>query len=270
MGIYYGNKDTCDFASKKYIQINSCGTTSAGGVSYTVIRDAGREDYHLIYVTRGTVIATYNGRMHTMTPGDFLIYPPHAPQWYERSGESCDRWIHFNGFQVADILDDAGINVGVTRCRPSSEVKALFDRIRPRADVGSADAYNSDTGLLVALLYALGNASSTDSATFDSRIASCIAFMNDSYTKPITVSLLASRCNLSDSRFLALFKHEMGVSPISYLQNLRIEQAKHLLQSTRLSVGEVSVSVGYEDPLYFSKVFKSHVGISPQGYRENY
>lgn len=270
MGIYYGNKDTCDFASNKYIQINSCGTTSAGGVRYTVTRESGREDYHLIYVTRGTVNVMYDKVKHTLSAGDFVIYPPRSPQWYERSGESCDRWIHFNGFQAEEILSDAGINFGVTHCRPSNEIKALFDRIRPRTDEKSVASFNSDTGLLVALLYALGNASNTDSATLDLRIATCIAFMNDSYSHQISISRLASLCNLSESRFLALFKQETGFSPISYLQRLRIEQSKHLLQSTKLSISEISASVGYDDPLYFSKIFKARVGISPQGYRENY
>ena len=270
MAIYYGERDTCNFESNKYIQINSCGITSTGGTEYRVIRERGRVDYHLLYVTKGAVKVRYELEEHTLSAGDFVIYPPHSPQWYERSRESCDRWIHFNGFQVEEILADAKIGPGVFGCRFSNEIKAIFDRITPRTDAKRANCYDFETGHLVSLLYALGNTLAGNSTELDSRISDCIAFINDNYSSCLSIAQLSAVCNLSESRFLALFKQELGISPISYLQNLRMEQAKHLLMSTSLAVSEISASVGYDDPLYFSKLFKSHFGISPKAYRENY
>ena len=270
MAIYYGEKDTCNFESKKYIQITSCGITNTGGTEYKVIRESGRVDYHLLYVTKGTIRVRYELEEHALSAGDFVIYPPHTPQWYERSCGSCDRWIHFNGFQVEEILADAKIAPGVFSCRYSNEIKAIFDRITPRTDAKRAQDYNLETGLLVSLLYALGNTLTGNSNELDSRISDCISFINDNYSRCLSIAQLSAVCSLSESRFLALFKQELGISPISYLQNLRLEQAKHLLVSTSLTVSEISASVGYDDPLYFSKLFKSHFGVSPKGYRGYY
>lgn len=60
----------------------------------------------------------------------------------------------------------------------------------------------------------------------------------------------------------------MGEPPQSYLNRTVIEKAKTLLEDTALSVGEIALKLGFTDPLYFSRLFKKHCGISPKSYRE--
>lgn len=83
----------------------------------------------------------------------------------------------------------------------------------------------------------------------------------------INIKELANSCNLSQSRFMYLFKEQTGMSPHAYLQALRIKNSMTLLTSTRLKIVEVGKQCGYEDSLYFSRVFKKNVEISPQEYR---
>lgn len=65
-----------------------------------------------------------------------------------------------------------------------------------------------------------------------------------------------------------LFKEEIGMTPLAYQQTLRIKDTMSALISTRQSINEIAAQVGYENPLYFSRVFKKLVGVSPREYRK--
>ena len=63
------------------------------------------------------------------------------------------------------------------------------------------------------------------------------------------------------------FKAATGTTLIEYLQNLRIEEAKRLLEGGRTAVDEICVAVGYEDPSFFRRLFKRRTGLAPAQYR---
>ena len=66
-----------------------------------------------------------------------------------------------------------------------------------------------------------------------------------------------------------LFKSQTGVSPIKYLITRRMEEAQHLLRETDLPIRAIAEKVGYDDPAYFSQIFKRTVGSSPLSYRNS-
>ncbi len=82
-----------------------------------------------------------------------------------------------------------------------------------------------------------------------------------------TVTGLARMANLSTSHFSALFKSTTGVSVMEYLQRLRSARARELLTTTDAPIGEIAASVGYEDPLYFSRLFRRLNGMSASEFR---
>ena len=83
-----------------------------------------------------------------------------------------------------------------------------------------------------------------------------------------TVEYLASELGISTVHLRRIFSSFSEISPIKYINNIRFEQAKMLLLSSNLTVGEIAISVGFSDPFHFSKVFKASVGIAPSEYRE--
>ncbi len=90
------------------------------------------------------------------------------------------------------------------------------------------------------------------------------------YTKLLTIQQLAAHAGTSPRNFLRRFKSCTGETPSTYLQKVRIEAAKRLLERERLSVDEIRYRVGYEDPRSFRRLFKRLSGITPTAYRKKF
>lgn len=86
------------------------------------------------------------------------------------------------------------------------------------------------------------------------------------YDSSITNEMLAKYCGVSTVYFRKCFEAAMGVSPIRYLHDFRIRQAKNILSSDFSTIAQVAESVGYNSVYHFSKMFKSYTGISPSEY----
>jgi two-component system response regulator YesN len=83
----------------------------------------------------------------------------------------------------------------------------------------------------------------------------------------LSLSDVASRVNLSPSHFSVVFSHETSQTFKDYLTETRIKKAKEMLRMSPLRSAEISYQVGYNDPHYFSYVFKKNTGLSPTEFR---
>ncbi len=92
-------------------------------------------------------------------------------------------------------------------------------------------------------------------------------YMNDNYTKELTLTKLAARMHLAPIYFSRKFKEYFGLAPINYIIELRLHEAAVLLRNSGLSIQEVAEQVGYKDSFHFSKLFKRHFGTAPQSFR---
>ena len=90
------------------------------------------------------------------------------------------------------------------------------------------------------------------------------------YASNITLAGAAAAAELSPNYFSAVFKAQTGQGFLSYVQSIRIEEAKHLLRATQMGVGEVARQVGYDDVKHFTKLFIKETGIKPTEYRKFY
>lgn len=89
------------------------------------------------------------------------------------------------------------------------------------------------------------------------------------HSKDISLLRVSAEVSLSQYYFSHIFKYEFGISFIEYLTKVRIEAAAKLLKNKRLNINQVAYAVGYQDPNYFSKVFKKHIKFSPVEYRRS-
>jgi transcriptional regulator GlxA family with amidase domain len=104
----------------------------------------------------------------------------------------------------------------------------------------------------------------------DEEIVSVQDWLEVNFNKTITLENMMSVCNLGKKTLLRRFKKVTGETPLIYLQKLRIENAKRLLESKTVSFNEITWKVGYNDVSSFHRVFKSQTGLTPIEYRSKF
>ena len=104
----------------------------------------------------------------------------------------------------------------------------------------------------------------------DAEIGQVQDYLESAYHQPCTVDELAGRVGMGKRTFERRFKNATGTSPKVYVQNLRIEAAKRILETENQTVEQITTAVGYEDPAAFSKLFVKLCGISPSIYRRKF
>jgi transcriptional regulator GlxA family with amidase domain len=104
----------------------------------------------------------------------------------------------------------------------------------------------------------------------DGKIRIAESYIEKHFASAVSVEHLASLAGMSPRNFVRRFKAATGLVPGNYVQSLRIQLAKEMLEEGARSVQQVSAAVGYEDPAFFRALFKRHTGMRPAEYRERF
>jgi AraC family transcriptional regulator of arabinose operon len=102
----------------------------------------------------------------------------------------------------------------------------------------------------------------------DPRVEAAVQHLRGNLRQSITLEELARASHASRARLAALFRRQVGVPPMRYLERERINLATQMLDMTALSVKEIAADVGFEDARYFAKRFRRITGLTPRGFRE--
>jgi transcriptional regulator GlxA family with amidase domain len=104
----------------------------------------------------------------------------------------------------------------------------------------------------------------------DAVIADCQSWIAEAFARDNPVARMTERAGLNPRTFARRFRAATGCSPVEYVQALRIEEAKQLLEANSANVEEIGQTVGYEDPTFFRRLFKRRVGLTPAAYRKKF
>lgn len=104
----------------------------------------------------------------------------------------------------------------------------------------------------------------------DAIVESCQTWIAEHYDAPSPVARMVANSGLATRTFKRRFRTATGCTPIEYVQTLRIEEAKQLLEATGMPTDEVGAAVGYDDPASFRRIFKRIAGVTPARYRRRY
>jgi transcriptional regulator GlxA family with amidase domain len=101
----------------------------------------------------------------------------------------------------------------------------------------------------------------------DATVKACEVWLNEHFRERNAVNRVVAHAKVPERSLKRRFKAATGLTLIDYLQNLRVEEAKRLLETTERAVDDISFDVGYEDASFFRRLFKRRTGIAPARYR---
>lgn len=104
----------------------------------------------------------------------------------------------------------------------------------------------------------------------DDIVLSAQKFMEENFSSGISIEKIAENSLISSRHFKRRFKKATGETPINYLQKLRVDEAKNLLEDKSMNIDEVTYAVGYENASAFRKIFKKYTGLTPGEYKNRF
>lgn len=109
----------------------------------------------------------------------------------------------------------------------------------------------------------------TSNEVYSFHVRKAMNYTEKNYTEPLTLQFISEYLNLNKCYFCNLFKNETGKTYSKFLNEVRIEKSKYLLENTNLSMLEVALSIGYNNQNYYTMAFKKITGTTPIKYRDN-
>ena len=221
-------------------------------------RPDGRADYQLLYLAGGGARFIFDGREVLVEEGGAVLYRPGMPQdYYYSLADGTDvYWVHFTGRGVERILSEAGMEGVLFRVRPRALYPELFDGIIRELQLKRTGYSSVCAGKAMELLSRIGRSAADGGQGPDSRMEDVLAFFHQNFQEEIQVRECARRFNMSESWLIRCFRQRTGMTPQRYLTDIRLNQAKELLAASSLNIGEIAAVVGYENALYFSRIFR--------------
>ena len=239
-------------------------------------RPGGVDQAIFIYCTKGAGWCELAGRYRSVQAGELLVVPPDTPHAYgTEDDQPCSiHWFHAKGALVGPFLSELEVSVErpVIRIGENARVLALFEEVLDAVEHGYTTLqllYASQAlAHLIAVIIRDHRGAQHDHPSAHQKIAQTVDYMKQHLNQSLQLDALASVANLSRSRYVDLFKQQTGYAPIDYFIRLRMHRACQMLDTTEMSIKEVAISLGYEDPLYFSRLFRTVNEVSPVKYRQ--
>ena len=211
-----------------------------------------------------------NGKTYNTGNGGFFIAPSNVQQRIVHnvnltSKKMVCRWI-FIKIKINDIysFDEKFRFPTILPEKIKSDMNAVFDKL-----FCSDNAFDEYICYykIVKLLSLVAN---EKEQLLPPYIEEALQYIKDNYREKISVEDIAAQVQLSSSHLFAVFKKQMGVSPISFLNSYRMSIAAEQLQGTTKSINQIASEVGIDDSIYFNKIFKKYYQMSPTEYRNCY
>ncbi len=268
------------FRKKKLpLRILSAGTYKLYSVpKLPTLRPRGRVDWQIIYIAAGKGHFILDGKEVIVPAGSMVLFQPKQVQDYFYFGKDKTQvwFVHFTGREVRNILrhyeiptDGYILHTGISR-----EYEDLFRRMRDELVRCSWGYEEMLTYLFRELLMTMHRRMTENaprvSGFIQDEIDRARAFFDEHYNEEISIEQYAVSRNMSTSWFNRSFRSAVGTSPMQYILDVRIRNAQTLLETTDYSVTSIAALVGYENPMYFSRLFRKAKGLSPSKYRKTF
>lgn len=238
-------------------------------------------DYYLIHhILSGRGVFTSGDQTFHLGKGDSFLIEPGRLVTY-RADEDAPwhyRWIAVQGEQAAKQLAACGVDWDQPIVRSAGEhaeagkwierTQTTFKQKKPGGDLKAKGYFYLLLAEFKEKLRAQELPEAHELSRIEQHVKQVVHQLTTQYAEPIRIEALAESLGYHRAYFSKMFKKFNHVSPVTFLLHLRLGKARQLLRERKeLTVEQIAYSVGFNDPLYFSKQFKRYHGTSPSEYR---
>lgn len=239
-----------------------------------------RPQYHMHFILEGRGYLEINHTTYHLKQGQIFLIPPNTVSRYY--ADSRDPWtyafISFQGIKSPQYVELIGLHKAPyirDFVLKTEEYLSIIEAMLETHQLTIANELRR-VSLLFSLFSLLTDSSYTDSEHTKKRhdylpetyFQHAIQYIELNYGENIHIQDIADYIGITRSYLFYIFKEKVQMSPQKYLLNYRMEISKKLLSTTNAFIKDIAYSVGYEDSLAFSKMFRSATGCSPSTYRE--
>ncbi|HEY8888716.1 MAG TPA: AraC family transcriptional regulator [Clostridium sp.] len=237
-----------------------------------------KEHYKIHYVNKGKGSFNIGNKTYLLEEGQGFLICPNVISYYKADNKDPWKytWVAFDGTSVESYLKRANLSVENPIFKVCDE--EMSQCLNQMVTVSIVDP--SRDLRLISLLYLFidiiinrtGSAKNSYKSVRhrEPYIENVIEFIEINYSQKILITEISNHMGIDRKYLSTIFKAAMGISIQKYLIDYRMNKACNLMQNYLLSIGDISRSVGYDDPLVFSKMFKYVIGVSPRKYRNMY
>lgn len=235
-----------------------------------------RDHYIIHYIIGGKGIFQARGLTYHLEKGYGFLICPNTIVYYAADAKEpwSYTWVGFHGLKAETYLNLANLSIGnpIFRYDKDDFLLNCFKQM-----INSMNLTKGREARLIGLLYTLlsqliecadDNKSHKKKKNIkEEHLKKAVEYIAMNYSREISIGNIATHVGLDRSYLYSIFKQYLSTSPQGFLINFRMDKACELMLDPSLSIGDIARSVGYEDPLLFSKVFKKIKGASPREYR---
>ena len=238
-------------------------------------RPNGRRDYQLIYIAAGCAHFKFGGSIRTIPKGNMVLFRPgEAQMYYLYAADKPETyWVHFTGSAVGPLLNDYQLprseNVFFTGTSP--DYQWLFRQMIQELQLQRTnyeELLNMNLKHVFLLINRYQQENSNIGVKMLDEVERATHYFNEHYNQSIVIEDYAKAHGMTANWFTQNFKRITKFTPMQYVLSLRMTNAMNLIDNTDYNMTQVSLAVGYENSLYFSRLFKKHTGMTPTEYKQ--
>ena len=273
--IFTGLENEFSFSPHPEIEINPLWVSRFGitnpDPSYYIKRDCS-PCFILEYIVSGVGYLNINGQKYRLEAGDvYLIHPGDSCEYYaDKENPYKKYWINFACMMFfSELIKAYGIDDRIIR---GLDISGRFEEIFKLEKVSDLndELYIPISRILFSVMMDIAEHKQKHSELTRGDIAYAVKKMlNSSVTTPISLDDIAASFFHSKNDVIRKFKKKYGVTPYSYLVDMRIRRGKNLLINTDKTLSEIAAVLCFSSEYHFSNTFKKKVGISPKEYRRS-
>lgn len=231
------------------------------------------EQCKFYFITEGECVVEIGNKTYHAKAGDWLLIPANLWQsYYNVKGKPFKKyWMHFDIYPDTGLVDFLSLPFMVSVGK-SNKAEKIFDTLVKAAMSNELSDKLTVKSCLFSLLMEYVKLAKPEGVSVqsraDARLDDVLRYINENLDKPLPNELLAEKYFAHPNHFIRAFKDKTGQTPAKYIKARRMETAKRLLESTDLTIAEITEKLGINDSAHFSRLFKEQYNMPPAKYRE--